>query len=161
MFDLTVARTKNSADVEVAAKVLATLPLLLKEIRANMSVDERAGLTMPQFRCLAALASGPKSNKEIAQIIGCNVATMSRMIQKLVDRGLLEKTTRVADRREVRVRLARKGQTAMANSEEKVRLHLASILTGLNRTEKREIAMAFESLNRLLTLPQMKNVAGL
>ena len=144
----TVALT---ADLEkLAATFLEVIPRAMREIRVELWSHRSHDLSVPQFRVLANVSQGSKTNKELAEAIGVNVTSMSRMVQYLTDRGLIEKSAGLEDRREIHVRLSKAGQAAFEAIRAKTRQGLATRLEGLTTAEKKVLQEGFNILSRTL-----------
>ncbi|HEX5167409.1 MAG TPA: MarR family transcriptional regulator [Thermomicrobiales bacterium] len=70
-------------------------------------------LTMPQFRALDLLVKEPLRMSEIAAALGTSLQATTSLIDRLVDKGLVERGHDVADRRVVICHLTPAGQTEM------------------------------------------------
>ncbi|GAA0727067.1 MarR family transcriptional regulator [Dactylosporangium roseum] len=67
-------------------------------------------VTLPQFRALVVLAvRGPQRSIDIADELQVNPSTGTRMLDRLIRKGLVRRVRSTADRRVVRVRLTRAG----------------------------------------------------
>ena len=68
-------------------------------------------MTLPQFRTLVALAArGPQNIGALADELAVHPSTATRMCDRLVRQGLIERTPSPDSRREVEVRLAAPGK---------------------------------------------------
>lgn len=71
---------------------------------------ERSGVTLPQLRVLYQIRRAPGiTTGDLARALGITVSTGSGLITKLVDRGLVERTTTPNDRRQLPLRLTEAG----------------------------------------------------
>lgn len=67
-------------------------------------------VTLPQFRTLVVLAvRGPQRSIDIAEELQVNPSTGTRMLDRLIRKGLVRRTRSTSDRRVVRLRLTRAG----------------------------------------------------
>src|SRR6188768_2205511 len=67
-------------------------------------------VTLPQFRALVVLAvRGPQRSIDIADELQVNPSTGTRMLDRLIRKGLVRRLRSTADRRVVRVRLTAAG----------------------------------------------------
>ena len=69
-------------------------------------------LTLAQVQCLRRLKAGPLPVGDLARAIGLS-ATMTRLIERLEDRGLVERTSDPQDRRRVVVSLTDRGRSTL------------------------------------------------
>lgn len=72
---------------------------------------EQSRVTLPQLRVLYHVRRTPGvTTGELARALGITVSTVSGLVIKLVDRGLVERTTDPEDRRQAPLRLTAQGQ---------------------------------------------------
>lgn len=89
-------------------------------------------VTLPQFRAMVVLASrGPQRLLDISQELGVNPSTGTRMCERLVSKGLIERERDDADRRQVRVSLTRSGQHIVREVTRRRRAELRRIVDTL------------------------------
>lgn len=96
----------------------SSLGLLFRQVRDAMwarMADElaQAGheLSFSQYITLKKLAMGTTSATELARAAELNPGAMTRLIDKLVERGLVERHADPEDRRVVRIRISDAGQS--------------------------------------------------
>jgi DNA-binding MarR family transcriptional regulator len=68
-----------------------------------------SGLTMQQLRVLVLLAEGPHAQGDLAQALGVGLATVTGLVDRLVRRGLVERSEDPRDRRVRRAVLSAEG----------------------------------------------------
>lgn len=97
-----------------------TLQALLRASRTFVGITARslaaldADVTMPQFRALIVMAvRGPRRSIDIAEELGVNPSTSTRMLDRLIRKGLVRRARSTTDRRVVRVRLTREGHAVV------------------------------------------------
>lgn len=72
---------------------------------------EQWHVTLPQLRVLYQVRRTPGiTTGELAKLLGITVSTTSGLVGKLADRGLVERTTTPADRRQIPLRLTAEGE---------------------------------------------------
>lgn len=104
--------SKTSSSSRVAELLVEVIPLVIREMRNDFRtyrlMNEKA-VTVLQFRVLANLYIESLNNKNLAELVGISVPAMSRLVKKLVNKGLVERVQGSKDKREVRVDLTSKG----------------------------------------------------
>ncbi|MEV8513546.1 MarR family transcriptional regulator [Dactylosporangium sp. NPDC051484] len=95
----------------------AAVQALMRASRAFVGLTARAlaavegEVTLPQFRALVVLATrGPQRSVDIADELQVNPSTGTRMLDRLVRKGLVRRTRSAEDRRVVRIRLTQAGR---------------------------------------------------
>jgi DNA-binding MarR family transcriptional regulator len=93
----------------VRALMLASRAFVGLTVRSLADLD--ADVTLPQFRALVVLAvRGPQRSVDIAEELGVNPSTGTRMCDRLVRKGLIRRIRSASDRRVVRLRLTPAGR---------------------------------------------------
>ena len=94
-----------SQDADDALRVTRALVAV-----ATRSLSEADGVTMPQFRALVILTSrGPTTSGELANWLHVHQSTLTRLVDRLVRKGLVRRVGVEGDRREVRVQVTTTG----------------------------------------------------
>jgi DNA-binding MarR family transcriptional regulator len=73
-----------------------------------------SGITLAQFRVLRAVSRGPCTAGELAEQVGIPRSSLSRMLDRLEQRGLVVRQGDAADRRRVRVDITPTGLEALS-----------------------------------------------
>lgn len=98
---------------EVSAVLRALLDVVALVEMPRLRVRHATSLTMPQFRALRHLREAPRTQSELVELIDLSPAGVSRVVDRLEDRGLVVARRREADRRIVEVRLTDAGLRAL------------------------------------------------
>jgi DNA-binding MarR family transcriptional regulator len=104
----------TSASPDEARRLLAAIRLLVR----RFSLAERAdvaccGMTVAQAATLEALEGGGLRLGELGRRLGIAPSTLSRNLDRLVDRGLVDRGTDPGDRRALRAQLTGSGRRAV------------------------------------------------
>jgi len=116
------------------------------------------GLTVPQVVCLQAIAEGPKDGSSISDLarrVSLSPGTTSRVIERLVRAGLVERRRRVRDRRLVAVSLTAPGRERMEAMPPLFHDGFLKRLQSLSVEERRQIQ---STLDRVVDLMQVADV---
>jgi DNA-binding MarR family transcriptional regulator len=98
---------------EVRAVLRALLDAVALVEMPRLRLRHATGLTMPQYRALRQLRDGPRTQSELVDLIDLSPAGVSRVVDRLQDRGLVVASRREEDRRIVEVRLTDAGLLAL------------------------------------------------
>lgn len=98
------------SDADSAKQILDVIPRTMRMLRTELRSYAKPELTVPQFRILVHLTEAPRNNGQLAEIQGVSVAAMSRMVDGLVRRGLIERVGSTTDRRQIQLVLSDDGQ---------------------------------------------------
>jgi DNA-binding MarR family transcriptional regulator len=88
---------------------------------------------------------------ELASRLGVGVSAATGLVDRLVERGVLERDSDPADRRVVRVRMSPAGIRAGQEWHAAQVLHMGEALSTLSDEEIRQVAEATEILHRAVT----------
>jgi DNA-binding MarR family transcriptional regulator len=132
----------------VAARLHSASIRLLRLLRRE---DDSSGLSAPRLSALSVLVfSGPLSLAELAAAEQVRPPTMSRIVDALVESGLVTREVKPGDRRSVRIAATEEGKRLLDLGRER-RVHsLASRLDKLAESERRALARGVEILERVV-----------
>ncbi|MBW4645825.1 MAG: MarR family transcriptional regulator [Goleter apudmare HA4340-LM2] len=130
---MTLGKPLQSATAEeCAARVMDTIPLVMRFIRADMRVHSAASLSIPQLRSLAFLNRSPGASlSDLAEHLGVTCATASATTERLVQRNLVQRINDPHERRRVLLNLTEEGKHHLKQSQDQTRAHIADLLAGL------------------------------
>src|SRR4051794_40759410 len=95
---------------ENATLLLETVPRAMRNIRTEMRGVAEGKFTVPQFRILNQLRREPLTNRELASWMGVTPPTMSRMIEALETKSLIQRERSESDLRVQRLTLTPLGK---------------------------------------------------
>ena len=140
-----------SAD-ECAALLTDTVPLVMRTIRAEMRSHRTPDLSVPQFRVLVFLRSHPGTSlSDVADHIGLTLPSISKLIDRLVARKLVARSSASADRRRLSLQLTPLGESTLQTAAGATQARLADLLAALSPREREIIAEAMHSLRAVFS----------
>jgi DNA-binding MarR family transcriptional regulator len=104
------------------------------------------GLSLAQYHLLEPLSSGPRTNRELAESAGISAPTATRMVDGLLQRGLVTRIDDPVDRRAVVISLTEDGRTALTRKQREYAARRRQIAAAL---EPHEQKVATDLLRRL------------
>lgn len=117
-----------------------------REAAQSLSLLQRTGLSFPQVVALYALAgSGPQTLTQLASAVHLSLAATSQLVDRLVERGYVERTEAAGDRRFKTIRILKPGSRALQSLHELRRRELSVALSRLPAKVARELRAAVES----------------
>ena len=145
-----LSESRETAGAQDVARVLVMLqPRLGRVLRQHLRAPGPA-LSMPQFVALRALNHGPKSAGKLAQVFGVSRPAITRLVDGLVKKGLVERRADEADRRVAIVALTAAGQALHESTEEATERFLAELLAELPPDRLTRLEGALADLSDLL-----------
>lgn len=134
---------------KISADMLAIIPSAMRAIRAEMRGLAQPELSVAQFRILARLDFKPHSNNELAEWVGVSKAAMSRTIDLLVNRGLVQRTHSVFDRRELILSLTKAGKQKFQAIEDATMQKLIQRLEKESGANRKRLEAGLEALREV------------
>jgi DNA-binding MarR family transcriptional regulator len=107
------------------------------------------GLSLAQYHLLEPLASGPRTNRELAESAGISAPTATRMVDGLLQRGLVTRIEDPIDRRAVVISLTDEGRVALTRKQREYAGRRRQIAAALDPHEQ---SVATDLLRRLATV---------
>ncbi|HVJ55417.1 MAG TPA: MarR family winged helix-turn-helix transcriptional regulator [Aliidongia sp.] len=102
--------------------------------------EQRFGLSIPEWRLIAVLGRfGPLSANGVAERTYMDKVRVSRAVQRLLQRGLIERAMDGADRRRSILQLSAEGRTIRAEVAPLALDIERGLLTALSRTDRAEL----------------------
>ncbi|MBX3607816.1 MAG: MarR family transcriptional regulator [Piscinibacter sp.] len=125
----------------IGHRLVSVMMLMRREADARMA---RHGLTDAQWKPLWMIQSGRATTAiELARETGIDAGAVTRMLDRLESKGLIERVRSESDRRVVHLRLTEAGQAAAA--------HIPHVLAAVNNDLLRGFSERdFQTLRRLL-----------
>ncbi|MBW4683499.1 MAG: MarR family transcriptional regulator [Komarekiella atlantica HA4396-MV6] len=149
---------KGANSQECAARVMDTVPLVMRFIRADMRVHSAAFLSIPQLRSLAYINRNPGASiSELAEHLGVTCATASATTERLVQRNLVERSDHPQERRRVILKLTEDGKHHLKQSQDQTRAHISDLLKDLTEEQISNIEEGLALLKNVFEQTELKS----
>lgn len=136
-----------------ARQIMELVPLLMRFIRTEMRRRVSGQLSVPQLRVLAYLGRMPGAClADVAGHLGVTSPTASAMVDRLVRRGLVERTQQPDERRRVALRLTAEGAALLERARALTRAQLAQALATFSAGELLSLDEGLAVLRRAFVL---------
>src|SRR5690242_4427095 len=100
---------------ETAQQILEIVPIVMRTIRAEFHEERSSDLSVAQFRALAYIKNNDGASlSSLAAHIGLTLPSMSKLIDGLVSRELVIRSSHSADRRKICLQLTGAGRSKLA-----------------------------------------------
>jgi DNA-binding MarR family transcriptional regulator len=133
---------------DVAARLHSASIRLLRTLRRE---DDGSGLSAPRLSALSVVVfGGPMSLAELAAAEQVKPPTMSRIVDALVERGLVTRVVKPGDRRSVEIAATSEGARLLDAGRERRVGALIARLRKLADSERRALARGVEILERVV-----------
>jgi DNA-binding MarR family transcriptional regulator len=138
--------TKNGHSRSCAHLVLDSVPPVIWFIRHHMRAH-RKGLSLPQFRALAAVDREPAvSLSALADHLGSSLPTASRIVAGLVKNGLLDRQGCSGDRRQCALGITPRGRSVLEAAWASTQFEMEKRLSHISAAQKSTLAAAMKIL---------------
>jgi DNA-binding MarR family transcriptional regulator len=108
---------------------------------SDQEAQRRVGIGVAQLFVLQQLADGePRSMSELAERTRTDLSSVSTVVRRLVERGLVARQTDTRDRRRAALRITARGRTLLARAPEAPQARLVAALEELHPRRRRELA---------------------
>jgi len=142
---------------ECANRVMDTVPLVMRFIRADMRENSATSLSIPQLRSLAFLKRNPGASlSDLAEHLGVTCATASTTTERLVQRNFIQRTDHPQERRKVVLNLTDEGKQNLEETQTQTRTHIADLLDGLTAKEIAQIEKGLTLLKNVFEQSEVK-----
>jgi DNA-binding MarR family transcriptional regulator len=149
MMDKKIIQELIDRYVSVSFDVNKKAAFLLKcQISEDLTIDQHYILRYIQ-------QSNNCTSTELAEAFDVNKSAITAIINRLADRGIIERTRDENDRRVVYLTLSEKGHELHHKTQEKVHLLVESFITKFDEAEITNFINTYEKLDLILT--NMKN----
>ncbi|HSO25049.1 MAG TPA: MarR family transcriptional regulator [Methanobacteriaceae archaeon] len=122
---------------------------LLKSIKINMNNYEK--LTLAEANALYVIGTQePKTMKQIAEALGVAVSTPTRTIDRLVEKGLVNRTVGTKDRRQLLIESTPAGRRILAEMDEEGLMIIRKMVENLENKEIEDLKNILIKINENL-----------
>lgn len=136
--------------LELSQRLRVSIGRLARRLRQQ----SLAGLTPSQSSVLATLDSnGSMAMSAVADHEAISRPSATGIVDRLVDKGLVRRTTNPADHRSSLVEITAKGETLLEQRRKEKTAYLADAISRLTRQERETLARAVPILEKLERSP--------
>lgn len=132
-----VRPSPTELDMYVQSVVRASRALVAIAARSLADVED---VTLPQYRALVVLAAeGSVTASVLAERLGVHVSTVTRLVDRLVDRDLVRRSRSARSGREVDIRLAPAGTRLLRGVTRRRIAEIRSVVDQMTVTDRRSL----------------------
>ena len=148
---------QNGNDAEGIRDVIYLMRRLMQTAeRYTKELNKKFSVSAPQVACLLALLDdGPTSPSQIAKKIMVESSTVTGIIDRLEQKGLVARTRISRDRRVITVELTEAGRRLAENAPPPIQ---QKIVKGLSKIDDAERAQIIRTLNKLTEMVDADDV---
>ena len=129
-----------------AGRSLNVIRSVVRALNLNTrAIEQRSGISLAQLFVLEQLAQRPAvSLTDLAERTATHQSSVSVVVQRLVDRGLVSRTRSASDRRFVEIVITDVGREVLMKAPETVQIKLLNGLSRLADAERDRLAALLE-----------------
>jgi DNA-binding MarR family transcriptional regulator len=132
---------------DVTLEAVLTASRALVAMAARSLADAGEDVTLTQYRTLVVLASrGPQGVASLAEAVAVTPPTASRLVDRLILKGLVSRRRDQHDRRQVRIVLSEDGRKLVALVTERRRQEIAALLKKIPLEMQQSMAAGLQRL---------------
>ena len=139
-----------------ARELLHVVMLVMRSVSADMRRSEKP-LAPGQLGTLMRIAAGPCTMSSLARHLAVSLPTVSKAVDILVRRRLVERSVDEQDRRQTLIRLTPEGRRASGEMRKQAERYVAAALAPLSAEELTALVDVLAALKRVLALPEPKD----
>jgi DNA-binding MarR family transcriptional regulator len=138
-------------DEQLIQSFFEEIPSAMGFIRQRMREHATPLLSVPEFRILAHLIRGPRTNSDLSELQGVDATTMSRLLDPLVKRGLVYRAENLKDRRRLSIELTDCGRELFLSIRKEISNQVVDRLQVLSNQEKQSLFKGLSILKKITT----------
>src|SRR5690242_1166775 len=118
MFDTLDSNTTPVSYSDDTARAMNAIRSVVRALRLNTrSIEGKLGISLAQLFVLQQLAEKPADSlNELAERTATHQSSVSVVVRRLVDRGLVSRTASAADKRRIEIDLTPAGRALLADA---------------------------------------------
>ena len=124
----------------------ALMPRLMRVLLPLPDNDPLGGIPLGQLRLMRVLENGPRVAAEVATELGLSASSLSQMVARLEEAGLIHRASSPEDKRHRTLRLTDEAQCRMAERRQIRARHAETALAKLPPNEREALLRAIETL---------------
>nr|WP_199294791.1 MarR family transcriptional regulator [Leptolyngbya sp. FACHB-60] len=134
--------------------MMTTVPAVTRFLRAGIRRHGKPHLSLSQLRVLYFLRRRSQSSlSEVADYLDVTRPTMSAMVERLVQRGLVNRISDPAERRRIILTLTPEGTAEMERVYDATLQTVAARLEGLSEAQLQQVKAGLEILSSIFEEP--------
>ena len=127
----------QSSTIDEVTDAVLTASRVLVAVAARSLAGVASDVTLVQYRALVVLCSrGPQTMARLAEALECSPSTATRLCDRLVARGLVERAPRAGNRRVIEVSSTAKANGLVREVTVRRRRDIAKIVRQVNPTQR-------------------------
>jgi DNA-binding MarR family transcriptional regulator len=145
-------KSMNPIAKDCASEVLDVVPSAMRMIRNELRSHRGSDMSVPQFRALLHINRNPGASlNSLAEHLGLTPPSTSKLVNDLVERGLVDREESSSDRRRITMNLTDPGKALLERSYQATQQRLIELFSGLSETECQAILEGMQVLRPIFS----------
>src|SRR3954466_14716696 len=134
------------ADRQTIERAMNAVRSIVRAQRINTrAIELKMGISLAQLFVLQQLAERPaESLNELADRTATHQSSVSVVVRRLVDRGLVSRTASAADKRRIEIQLTPQGRELLRGAPATIQTQMMTALDGLESSDRETLADLLE-----------------
>lgn len=134
----------------IAVDLIEVAPLMIRTVKGEIQMAANGEISHPQYRILANIHRGLNTVGKIAVSHGVSQPAMSKMVESLVQKGLILRSQESTDRRQVCLKLSATGKKLHQDLKAMAAQSLGKKIKQLPEFEQDKLERALADLKQIL-----------
>jgi DNA-binding MarR family transcriptional regulator len=140
----------TKAAQDTAQQIMDVVPIIMRTIRAKIRERRAADISVPQFRAMSFINRNEGASlSALATHIGLTLPSMSKLIDVLVSRNLINRTAHNQDRRMVCLSLTPQGHAELNAAYQHTQKYITNKISNLAEEDLKAISRTMQVLKEL------------
>lgn len=140
---------KESLPQNLATLYIETAPLMIRTVKSQIKAVAGAKLTHPQYRILSSIHRGLNTVGQLAIDHGVSQPAMSKNVDMLFKKKLIERKSHHGDRRQITLYLTASGLKTFQDMKKMAAKNFSRKLKSLSQLEQKKLLLALETLKQM------------
>lgn len=135
---------------KLATQFIQIAPWMIRTVKAEIRASADGRLTHAQFRILSTIFRGHNTVGQIAIEHGVSQPSMSKMVESLVKKSLIQRKASITDRRQISLQLSAKGLKLFTDLKDTAAESLTVKIKKLSKDQQKDLGQTLDHLQSLL-----------
>jgi DNA-binding MarR family transcriptional regulator len=133
-------------DVNDIRRSMDAIRAVVRSLRLNTrEIEQKIGISLAQLYVLQQVAERPaESLNDLAERTATHQSSVSVVVRRLVDRGLVSRRSSTIDKRRVQIAVTPEGHAVLKGAPRTIQLRLVTAMDSLSPAERQQVADLLE-----------------
>lgn len=139
-------REEKTDDPSDIRRSMDAIRAVVRSLRLNTrAIEQKIGISLAQLYVLQQVAERPaESLNDLAERTATHQSSVSVVVRRLVDRGLVSRRSSTVDKRRVQIAVTPAGHAVLKGAPRTIQLRLVTAMDSLSPAERHQLAELLE-----------------